>query len=292
MKYISYILFRLLIAVFSLIPFKFLYFISDIFRFFLKNIFGYRTSVIKQNIAFVFPEKSEEWQTDVFNGFYKNFIDIIFESIKGLSVNPKKLVYRYRLNNPGILDKYYEQSKHVIIYSQHCNNWEWASLCMGFQMKHYLVGAAKVISNPYIDAYILKGRSGNNVNIIHTNQIGKFFQNEIEEMKPVGVVFIADQRPSGKEKKTPVQFFGKTIDFHGGAAKYAVQAGYPIIAIDIHRIGRGRYEAEAVILSNQGEIKDADTLTQVYASHVEQLISKDPTSWLWSHKRFKNEISY
>ena len=190
------------------------------------------------------------------------------------------------------MDKYADQDQHLIIYSQHYNNWEWAPLCLGLQMKHHLIGAVKTLSNPYMNNYIQNGRAGNNVSVVSTNQIGKFFQNQINSMKPSGVVFIADQRPSGKEKTTPVEFFHHNIDFHVGAANYAMAFGFPIITLDVHRIGRGKYEISAVKLAESADVKSPEALTQMFASHVEALIKKDPAAWLWSHKRFKEEVTY
>lgn len=291
MKYLSYIAFRFVVALFSIIPFKLLYLLSDILRLILKHLFKYRIGVIDKNITYVFPDKAESWRREVRDEFYKSFIDIILESIKGLSVKPDKLIKRYKFLNPEILDPYYKNHQHVIFYSQHMNNWEWAPLCLGLQMQHHLVGAVKVLSNPHINAFLQRGRAGNNVSVVPTYEIGRYFQQLGKEEKTVGIVFIADQRPSGKERRTPVDFMGKEIDFHGGAGKYAVKSGFPVLTINVARLGRGKYQIEVRELSD-GTITDAEALTQIYASHVAALITESPSAWLWSHKRFKEEINY
>lgn len=292
MKLIAYIFFRVIVFIFWLIPFPLLYLISDVLRFLLKHVLKYRVSVIQKNIDFIFPAKSHGWRADVANKFYKNFVDILLESIKGLSIPADKLIKRYRFRNPELMNALYENNKHVIIYSLHQNNWEWAPLCLGLQIKHHIVGAVKMLSNPYINDYLQNGRSGNNVSVIPTFKVGSYFQQLKAKEKPEGIVFIADQRPSGKETKIPVTFMGQEINFHGGAARYAILSGYPIVNFDILRIGRGRYEVEAVYLGKEGEYNNPKELTQKYADHISALIHANPSQWLWSHKRFKETIKY
>lgn len=269
-----------------------MYVLSDVLRFFLKSVLKYRYSVIQTNLAYVFPQKSASERTELANRFYKNFVDIILESLKGLATKPSKLIPRYRFRNPELMDAYFERDEHLIIFSQHFNNWEWAPLCLGLQMKHHLVGAVKMLSNNYINEYMKAGRSGNNVSVIPTYETARYFTTLDSQPKPVGIVFIADQKPSGKEKILEINFLGQETSFHGGAAKYAVKSGLAVFSLDVHRIGRGRYEVEAVQLADGGECESAEQLTLRYAQNLEKLIIDSPASWLWSHKRFKNKITY
>ena len=266
--------------------------LSDGLRFLLKNILRYRVSVIQKNIEFVFPDKSQQWRDNIANQFYKNFVDILLESIKGLSISGDKLIKRYRFRNPELMDAIYNENKHVIVFSQHQNNWEWAPLCLGLQIKHHIVGVVKLLSNPYINTFLQNGRSGNNVSVVPTLKVGSYFKKLQVKEKYEALVFIADQRPSGRETKIPVTFMGHQVNFHGGAARYAIFSGFPIVNFDILRTGRGRYAVEAVYLGKGDEYTNAADLTQKYTDHVSNLIYDNPSQWLWSHKRFKEIIKY
>lgn len=192
-KFIAYIFFRILVFIFWLIPFPLLYMLSDGLRFLLKNILRYRVSVIQKNIEFVFPDKSQQWRDNIANQFYKNFVDILLESIKGLSISGDKLIKRYRFRNPELMDAIYNENKHVIVFSQHQNNWEWAPLCLGLQIKHHIVGVVKLLSNPYINTFLQNGRSGNNVSVVPTLKVGSYFKKLQVKEKYEALVFIADQ---------------------------------------------------------------------------------------------------
>jgi len=59
MKYIEYILFRLIYTAFSVIPFRWLYGLSDIISVLFQYVFRYRVGVVYDNLKNAFPEKSE-----------------------------------------------------------------------------------------------------------------------------------------------------------------------------------------------------------------------------------------
>lgn len=243
-------------------------------------------------MLYCFPSENPQKLREIRDEFYKNFVDIILESLKGLATNPNKLIQRYTFRNPELMDAVYSKDSHVIIFSQHYNNWEWAPICLGLQMKHHLLGVVKFLSNEYINNYMIDGRSGNNVSVIPTYQTAKYFLSLPQEKKTVGIVFIADQKPSGREKAIQLSFLGNEASFHAGAANYAIKSGLPIYSLDVHRISRGRYEVEAVMIAKAGECHSAEELTIKFKQNLEQLIRKSPASWLWSHKRFKDFVEY
>jgi len=290
-KFISYIFFRALVIKFKFIPFPVLYALSDGFRFLFKNILRYRVSVIRKNIEHCFPNKSKKEQIEIFNDFYKNFIDIILESIKGLGADPHKLIARYKFTNPEILEKYFDQNQHVIVYSQHYNNWEWGPLTLGLQIEHHIVGIVKYLSNKYMNDYFITGRSGNNVSVVPTFGTGRYFA-QLKNKSPQAIVFIADQLPRSKGKSVDLDFLGQHTSFHNGAANYAYQSNFPIVSFDVHRIKRGYYKVDIAELHDTPKELSPDQITEIYKNHLEQLILKSPSSWLWSHKRFKQEIAY
>jgi len=64
------------------LPFWLLYGLSDLIRFFLFSLFGYRKKVVLENLRNSFPEKSEEEIGRIARKFYKNLTEIILEVVK------------------------------------------------------------------------------------------------------------------------------------------------------------------------------------------------------------------
>ena len=290
MRYLSYILFRSCVLIFSIIPFSILYKISDVITFVLRRILRYRYSVISKNIEFCLPEIAVDERLKIIKEFYRSFSDIVIESIKGLATPRRKIKERFTLLNPEILDEHYRNQQSVIIYSQHYNNWEWGALTLGMQMSHHVIGIVKKISNSHINKYVQDSRTGHNVSVVIMEEVDKLYRARHDN--PIAVVFIADQMPFRSTKNHLVNFMSKKVDFHKGAAIYACAKNYPVYSYDIHRVGRGRYEVTLTpIHMNPKELTPLQ-LTQLYVDNLQKLIKKSPHSWLWSHKRFKREIDY
>lgn len=64
MQLVVYILVYPLLWLISRLPFKIIYFISDGVYIILYYLIGYRKKVVRNNLALVFPEKSEEETVD------------------------------------------------------------------------------------------------------------------------------------------------------------------------------------------------------------------------------------
>ena len=231
-------------------------------------------------------------KAEIANGFYRNFIDIILESIKGLAIDPNKLVPRYKLKNPNILTEDFNNGQHLMAYSQHYNNWEWSAASLGLQTSHHIVGVTKLIANPYINSYMYNNRTGPNVGSVTTRLTLRYLRVLQDKVNPEAIVFIADQRPSGKEKYLDLPFLGGRARFHHGAALFTHSYNLPIYSIDIHRLDRGKYEVEIVLLKAKEEALSPEEITTRYKEHLEKLVLKSPESWLWSHKRFKKYVDY
>ncbi|MCF6242059.1 MAG: hypothetical protein L3J74_12020, partial [Bacteroidales bacterium] len=155
---IGYYFFIGIIAFFKIIPFWFLYIISDGVYFLLYKIVGYRKSVVRKNLDYAFPEKSIQEKKEIERKFYKNLTDLILESLKGYTLSEKEILKHFRIANAEILDKYYNQGKSLIMTVGHMGNWELAVGSVVKDFKHKPVVLYKPLTNKYIDAFVYKQR--------------------------------------------------------------------------------------------------------------------------------------
>ncbi|WP_304518304.1 lysophospholipid acyltransferase family protein, partial [Candidatus Symbiothrix dinenymphae] len=94
--------FRLLQSVwvlFSLIPLRIMYMVSDALFYPVYYLWGYRRQVVRKNLVESFPEKSEKEIATIEKQFYHFFIDIFFEICKYATISKKKLAKRMRFTN-------------------------------------------------------------------------------------------------------------------------------------------------------------------------------------------------
>ena len=73
----------------SLLPFWFLYRLSDLLYLVLYKLFAYRTKVVRENLVNSFPEMDSAELLDLEKKFYSYLCDLILEAIKTLTIGPK-----------------------------------------------------------------------------------------------------------------------------------------------------------------------------------------------------------
>ena len=90
-----------------------------------------------------------------------------------------------------------------------------------------------------------------------------------------------------------VDFFGVQASTYKSIGLLAMQAEAPIIVGCARRIGdRFRYELKVERVIQPDEWRDRDDplhwLTQEYTSALERAVRRDPTQYLWLHRRWKS----
>jgi KDO2-lipid IV(A) lauroyltransferase len=269
----------------GLIPFWVIYLFSDITRFVLHRIIGYRKKVIVQNLKASFPEISKQELNKVIKSVYCNLSDILVESLKGSTMSEKQVKRRYVVKDIEEIESYIVQGRSIIGLPAHFNNWEWGSLAPGLFTKHPIVALYKPLSNKYIDSYLRKSRSkfGTTLSSIYLTAM-TFRANE---SIPSIYIMAADQSPSNRNKSYWINFFGMETAFLHGPEKYARMYNMPVFYADVQRVKRGCYTLSlSLITDNPSQLAEGE-LTKAYANRLEEAIRKSPGSWLWSHRRWK-----
>src|SRR6478609_220755 len=112
---------------FSLLPFWFMYLLSDGISFLLYYIIRYRRAVVKHNIAIAFPEKTEGERKKIERDFYTHFTDNWIELNKRFTANYE------------MLDELYNSGYNVQTHLGHFFNWEYANMAYGMNILHPFV---------------------------------------------------------------------------------------------------------------------------------------------------------
>ena len=112
----------------SLMPFWFLYLISDLLYLLVYHVVGYRRKVVEQNLQNAFPEKNVEDLKRIEHKFYHHFCDLIVETVKTISISPKELSKRLVATNPLLINKALNNNRKIIGVAGHYCNWELLAL--------------------------------------------------------------------------------------------------------------------------------------------------------------------
>lgn len=282
----SYLLLRFVAFLFSLLPFRILYLLSDGIAFILYKVVRYRYAVIFTNLKKSFPEKSDQEIELIIKKSYTNLSDVTVEGIKGMTLNQSELARRYHFINPEIVDRIFEKKLSAIGLVSHYNNWEWGAYATQSQLKLHVAGVFKPLKNKYINRYLHKVRSRFGAQIISMQQTGRALVSN--RNIPTLFVLIADQNPSNLQHVHWLRFLNQDTACFDGPEKIARRTNYPVLHFAIERVKRGFYEIEIGLLCENPESTAPGEITRLYMQQLEERIRKNPENWLWSHRRWKH----
>ena len=278
-----YIVYGFLYAV-SLLPLKVLFLLSDFAYLLLYYVVGYRKKVVMDNLARVFPEKSEKERITIAKKFYRNLTDNFIEVIKLISASPA-FIDKHFTGDYSLSNRLFEEGKKCQFLLAHNFNWELGCLAVAQNIKHLFLVVYMPIGNRAFDKIFMKIRTKTGAELLPATDM----RNAIipYRNKLYGLALVADQNPGDPKNAYWLRFFGKPTPFIKGPESGARRGDTPIIFCKMIKPKRGYYE----LFFEMGEEHPATTqqgeLTKKYASFLSEFIKEYPEMWLWSHRRWK-----
>jgi len=287
MKYLSYGLFVFFVFVIGIIPFRLLYMFSDFMCFVLSSVFKYRRKVILDNLNRVFPEMNASRKRELMKDFYQHLTDLLIEGIKSFRMTEAQINKRHIIINPELVERFHQEGRSMIIVAAHYANWEWGSLSASLQTNFNVVGLYKPLSNPFVDRFLRNSRFRFGTTLASIYETSLTF----DKYRNIPTIYLmaADQSPSKRERNKAlwIDFLGVRTAFLRGPEKHARNNDLPVVYVDIQRVKRGHYVMELEVLAeNTADLAEGE-ITGRYAGKLESIINKNPTNWLWSHRRWK-----
>lgn len=258
--------------------------ISDVFFFIAYYLIGYRKKVVKSNIAKAFPELNSAEQEKIAKGFYRNFCDVLVESIKAFSISEKEIKKRFVMKDVELLDKVFAEGKSVIGLISHVANYEWMIAC-DLYLKHRGVGIITPLSNKFLHRKIVESRSQFGTAIVGKADFKRYIA---EENEPSVYFFGSDQSPHKATSAYWTKFFGVDTAVQYGAEKYAKKYNIPVYHFKISRLNRGYYQVECNLLEDNPTESPHGSILDRYCAELEDHIRNNASDWLWSHRRWKH----
>jgi KDO2-lipid IV(A) lauroyltransferase len=287
---VLFFLFKAFVRIVSLLPFPILYVLSDLLKFLLQYIIRYRRSVILENLKNSFPEKDHKEIRKLMRQFYRNLADITLETIKLRSISPANLKKRVNFDKIEILNHAFQHHDNVIIALAHRGCWEWIGQALGLVSPLTGYGITKPLTHEYFDDYMESLRTRFNPG--STISFRQTYRTLVRHKKEGHVAFYliaADQTPHLDEINYWSNFLNQDTPFYLGIEKMAVSLDLPVVFLDIHRVGRGRYDVDFQIITYDPKSTSNLEIMEKYIRLLESSIINDPSNWLWSHRRWKNK---
>ncbi|MCI9843535.1 lysophospholipid acyltransferase family protein [Flavobacterium pectinovorum] len=276
----------LLLYPISLIPLRILYIFSDLCAYLLYTLFKYRRKVVAENIANSFPILSTFEKKDIEKKFYKNFCDNFIETIKLLSMSPKKLQSHITADYSE-LKKVLEKNQNCHIYLGHQFNWEWANAHIASAFKNEnIVVAYKPLKNAMANDLMLTIRNRFGSKMVSSKNMRRDLK-AFSDKRHV-LILVADQSPKIPEKSYWTSFLSQRTAFLSGTELNTAHDRTTSLFAKIVSTQRGHYKFVLEPLFDFSKTYDTGIITKVFAEKLENAIVLNPENYLWSHKRWKH----
>ena len=295
----------------SRLPFSVLHRVSDLLFLILYYGLRYRRTVVRENLARAFPEKTEAGRAAIEKHFYRNFTDILIETIKAFTLSEEELRSRIRFVSGDLARDLWQKQVNVAGISSHLANWEFLAQSLALDFEHMCYGVYKPLSAKRMNEAVVSSRERFGMKLVPMMRVRRALKEH--EGRPYLLGLLSDQAPHDYEKAFEVVFLGQKTFVVPGPGILTVQLGLTPIWGWMRRIGRSQFEWGAEVLSTElpeGGFSESDreqiariarvhrvtpeqagralALIQRYSERLEAQIKMAPQDWLWSHRRWKS----
>ena len=290
MQFIAYILIYPFLWLISILPFRLLYLLSDGAYILIYYLIGYRKKVVLENLILAFPDKSNKEIIQISKKFYHHLCDMIFESIKSLTISEKEIVKRFKFNNLEEVRQYEDANQSIVAICGHYASWEWIVTLQKYtKFKGFAV--YKRLRNPYFDRLIKRVRGKYNSYLVTTKETIPTMMDSKKNNELFLCGMAADQSPKLRKAYHWTEFMGVKVPCYTGPEMIAKRLDLPVVFLDVTKVKRGFYEATfSTITKTPKDYIDYD-ITDIFLNLVESQIRRAPEYYLWTHRRWKHKDS-
>ena len=288
-----------LLKLLSLQPLRVHYFWSGLVKWILKAV-RYRRDVVLTNLSRAFPEKKYKEISALAGQFYSNLADIFVETIF-FSRGDNAVLHGSRLVeivNPELLNSMFESCPGVVLLYSHCGNWELTGGVMNYFYsdvtpafeEHKFSVVYKKVSSPFWGKVMERIRcsqvSDRENCYVESRRILRYMMERKGDRH--FYVFPNDQAPYRNATPYPVgRFLNQETWTMAGGVNVAAKMGFGVAYMNLDRVSRGHYLWKVTKICDDASALTVDEINRKYYDLLEADILRNPSNYLWSHKRWK-----
>jgi Kdo2-lipid IVA lauroyltransferase/acyltransferase len=273
----------------SRLPLTVLYFLSDLLYLLIFRIVKYRKKIVYSNLKNSFPDLSEPEIQKIQKTFYKHLCDLIFESLKLLTISEENLLKRVRIKNIDLPVSQISKGNTIIVACGHTGNWEWLLQASVLQTPYPADAVYKPLSSKFFDKLMLTIRSRFGASPLPMKEVPRSIVRKKDIAR--GIAMVADQTPPKAEIQYWNTFMHQDTAWFVGIEKIARMAELPVYYVGMNKISRGHYEIyfEEIALPPYDKNQPGNPIIEELSRKLEANIRNQPAYWLWSHRRWKHK---
>ena len=259
------------------------------------DVLRIRRRVTLDNLLHAFPDRSPRWRRRVGRRAYVNLAQVGLEMLQARRMDRERLLEMVEIH-PGdeeVVHRALAEGEGAVLVGGHYGNWELLAARTA-QLGHPSVVIVQDQRNPLMDRDLKETRRRLGLDLVGR---GAGIRGVLKTLKGGGAVMMLADQDAGTDDAMWVEFFGRPASAYRGPAAFCVRTGAPMVGGWIHR-ERDRYTIRYQRL-DIGALEDlpegADdeerirALTEAFLGWLEENIRKDPTQYLWLHRRWKSQ---
>lgn len=219
---------------------------------------------------------------------FANFGRSVFDALKTAGWTPRRLMSIIDVEGYEHLDEAARAGRGVLLFTGHYGNWEMVIPPFAGRIPFHII--ARPLDNPLIDRDFLKARGRRGGTIVNKFGAGRPILRALGRKEAVGILI--DQNVLRREAVF-VDFFGKPAATTPALAVFHLRTGAPILPMVCLPAPGNRYAFRigppVLIPPLSGrESDDVLKITQICTKMIEETIRRNPSLWLWVHKRWQS----
>jgi Kdo2-lipid IVA lauroyltransferase/acyltransferase len=259
------------------------------------RILQIRSHVIFQNLNYAFPgmgAQAVKKRKKLYSAAYQHFGELIGELF--MLFGPLKYFLRHHVDIQGLehLQKALQYQKGVFILTSHVGNWEILAGAGAQILGLNSLIVTKKLKPAWLHHEVVKARA--KIQVKGTYE-PRTLRDVLAHLKANGLVgFVLDQY-SGPPVSVRVPFFGIPVGTGVALATLVKRTGACVVPAKIFKTKKGKFLIEFFPelhwKSDENYSVEIAKNTAYYVSTLEGHIRLHPEQWLWTHKRFKGNLS-
>jgi KDO2-lipid IV(A) lauroyltransferase len=289
-EWLIYVAVRVVVTILQWTPLAVGYRLAAVIAWVAYKVDKRHRKVAIDNLKIAFGDTMDDAERDrVVRATYRHFISMIIEIAHipyKLSLTTWRQYIRFDVDRDVL--RHVLQKKPVLLVTGHYGNWEMGGYLFGvYNFAPYSI--YRKLDNPWLDRWLRQFRE-------HTGQKMIPKKGGFDQMEAVlangGLLCTVGDQDAGP-RGLFVDFFGRPASTHKAMALMAIQHNAMVVVGAARRIdGQFRYEVDIADVVRPEELPtgpDAvEVLTRRMMAGLEAIIRKDPTQYLWLHRRWKH----
>jgi Kdo2-lipid IVA lauroyltransferase/acyltransferase len=243
----------------------------------LTSVFPYRKKVIDKNGRIALGLEGKELKAFRI-GVHRHISNLFAEIFAGLSMSAEALSKRISLDM-GTLFEDVKDDKRFIIMPSHQGNWEWQIAGSALKFPYRILGVYQALNQLFFEDLMRSFRTKGGAEVVPQRQI---LRKLVEPTEKQSLVLLMADQAAPVDNANVLPFLGTITGFYTGPQVIASRFGCKVYYVStLPGIAPHTYVSKIERLSDDSFMED-------YVARLERDIRTSPTTYLWSHNRFKH----